>query len=207
MLKKEIYPKTKRVSVDGTIKITEKVDGSNLCIFKKDDRLYIAQRTTIYEFGELESGSMYKGLYGWLQEYKDELLSNLNENSVLCGEWIGMGKLKYNFDKKFLMFAKANITEDFSLKNINYNQDEFNYSFINQEIPYFIGLVPIVYNGHHYGYLIKSELDELYEEYTRKVGRNVEGFVVNFENNIIKYVRMKNGRLSDHHASGQGDSQ
>ena len=35
MIKKEIYPKTKRVSCSGEkVEITEKLDGSNLCIFK-----------------------------------------------------------------------------------------------------------------------------------------------------------------------------
>ena len=48
MIKKEIYPKTKRVSCVGDkVYITEKIDGSNMVIFKKDDLLYIAQRKNI----------------------------------------------------------------------------------------------------------------------------------------------------------------
>lgn len=203
MIKKEIYPKTKRLGVKGIVSITEKIDGSNLCIFKKDGRLYIAQRSTIYEFGELESGMMYKGLYGWLELYKDWLLNNLNEGSVLCGEWIGMGKLKYNFEQKFLMFAKANITEEFTFKNINYTREYFIHTFVDKQIPHFIGVVPLVYQGGNTDYLFKTSLDRLYEDYTKEVNRDVEGFVVNFENNIVKYVRMKNGKLSEHHATGQ----
>ena len=39
MIKKEIYPKTKRVSCKGEkCDLTEKVDGSNLVCFKKDDK-------------------------------------------------------------------------------------------------------------------------------------------------------------------------
>lgn len=42
---KEIYPKTKRVSCKGDkVYLTEKLDGSNLVFFKKDNELYIAQR-------------------------------------------------------------------------------------------------------------------------------------------------------------------
>lgn len=205
MIKKEIYPKTKRLGIEGIVTITEKVDGSNLCIFKKEGRLYIAQRSTIYEFGELESGMMYKGLFGWLEMYKDDLLLNLNDDSVLCGEWIGMGKLKYEFEQKFLMFAKANVNEDFTLKNINYTLDYFIYPFVNKEIPSYIGIVPLVYKGDNTQYLFKNALDRLYDEYTKQVNRNVEGFVVNLGNNIVKYVRMKNGKLAEHHATGQGE--
>ena len=44
MIKKEIYPKTKRIKVDGfKVQLTEKLDGSNLVLFKKDDKLHIAQ--------------------------------------------------------------------------------------------------------------------------------------------------------------------
>ena len=50
MIKKEIYPKTKRVSCKGDkVYITEKLDGSNLVIFKKNEELYIAQRKNIFK--------------------------------------------------------------------------------------------------------------------------------------------------------------
>ena len=32
-----------------------------------------------------------------------------------------------------------------------------------------------------------------------KVNRNVEGFILAQNNNVNKYVRMKNGKLQDHH--------
>lgn len=43
MIRKEIYPKTKRVSCVGDkVYITEKLDGSNLVFFKKNEELHIA---------------------------------------------------------------------------------------------------------------------------------------------------------------------
>ena len=65
MIKKEIYPKTKRVSCMGDkVELTEKLDGSNLVIFKKNDELYIAQRNNIFKINELEENKdkLYKGL-------------------------------------------------------------------------------------------------------------------------------------------------
>ena len=45
MIKKEIYPKTKRVSCTGEkVQITEKLDGSNLCIFKKNRRVIYSSK-------------------------------------------------------------------------------------------------------------------------------------------------------------------
>lgn len=205
MIKKEIYPKTKRVSCSGEkVEITEKLDGSNLCFFKKNDMLYIAQRKTILSFDELEENKdiLYKGLYQWILDNKEEL-NTIRENAVVCGEWLGMGKLKYTvdeFDKRFYMFAKANIDDDFNLHNIYYNHDLFVYPFETQEIPKCIGVVPLVYNIEYAP--DKDKLDILYEKYTNVVKRDVEGFVVNINNTIRKYVRMKNGKLQEHFDRG-----
>ena len=207
MIKKEIYPKTKRVSCLGDkIYVTEKIDGSNMIIFKKDDLIYIAQRKNIIcetEFEEAK-GIMYKGLYEWLRENFDHLKDYLLNNACLCGEWIGMGCLKYSvdeFDKRFYMFAKANITEDFELTNIIYQHDLFKYPFADQEIPNFIGIVPEVIELNVLPN--KAYLDSIYAKYVDKVGRNVEGFVINYKNIISKYVRMKNGKLSEHFDRGE----
>ena len=55
MIKKEIYPKTKRVSCrEDKVYITEKLDGSNLVFFKKNEEIYIAQRSNIFKINELE---------------------------------------------------------------------------------------------------------------------------------------------------------
>lgn len=206
MIKKEIYPKTKRVKCSGlSVEITEKLDGSNLCIFKKDDVLYVAQRKTILSFDELEENKdvMYKGLYQWLIDNKDEL-NQIRNDAVVCGEWLGMGRLKYTvdeFDKRFYMFAKANIDAEFNLYNIYYNHDLFIYPFESLEIPKCIGVVPMAYNIEYLP--DKDKLDVLYARYVEKVGRNVEGFVVNVNNNITKYVRMKNGKLQEHFDRGE----
>ena len=115
----------------------------------------------------------------------------------------GMGKLKYDvgeFDKRYYMFAKANINDDFELYNIYYSHELFKYPFESLEVPSFIGIVPVAYN---LGIVPnKEKLDELYEKYCIKVKRNVEGFVVNYANHITKYVRMKNGKLQEHFDRG-----
>jgi hypothetical protein len=206
MIKKEIYPKTKRVKCSGlSVEITEKLDGSNLCIFKKDDVLYVAQRKTILSFDELEENKdvMYKGLYQWLIDNKDEL-NQIRNDAVVCGEWLGMGRLKYTvdeFDKRFYMFAKANIDAEFNLYNIYYTHDLFIYPFENLEVPKCIGVVPMAYNIEYLP--DKDKLDVLYARYVEKVGRDVEGFVVNVNNTITKYVRMKNGKLQEHFDRGE----
>lgn len=201
MIKKEIYPKTKRVSCLGDkVYLTEKLDGSNLVIFKKDDELYFAQRNNIFKFDELEESKdkLYKGLYAWLIENSDAF-TDLHNNSAICGEWLAMGKLKYSvdeFDKRFYMFAKANVDDDFNLYNLIYDHGLFIYPFQTQIIPKCIGMVPevtelnVIPNKEH--------LDSIYDKYCKKVNRNVEGFVVNYKNIISKYVRMKNGKLQEH---------
>ena len=207
MIKKEIYPKTKRLSCTGDkVYVTEKLDGSNIVIFKKDDLLYIAQRKNIICENEFEEakGIMYKGLYQWLKEHKDYLKEHLINNSCICGEWLGMGQIKYNvdeFDKRIYMFAKANIDIEFDLYNLIYQHDLFVYPFDNEEIPYFIGVVPEVIELNVIP--TKEHLDSIYEKYKSKVNRNVEGFVVNYKNIISKYVRMKNGKLQEHFDRGE----
>ena len=207
MIKKEIYPKTKRVSCLGDkVYVTEKIDGSNIVIFKKNDILCVAQRKTIIIENEFESAKdiMYKGLYQWLQYHKDYLKEHLLNNACICGEWIGMGCLKYSvdeFDKRIYMFAKANIDDDYNLYNLIYEHKLFIYPFDNEEIPNFIGIVPEVAELNVIP--TKEHLDSLYEKYTNKVNRNVEGFVVNYKNIITKYVRMKNGKLQEHFDRGE----
>jgi hypothetical protein len=207
MIKKEIYPKTKRVSCSGDkVYITEKLDGSNLVFFKKNDELYFAQRKTIINIKELEEvkDKLYKGLYQWLLDNKDYLQEQLINDSAICGEWLGMGKLKYDvgeFDKKWYMFAKANIDDEFNLYNLIYDHELFIYPFLNQEVPKFIGVVPEVAELNILP--TKEHLDSVYEKYTNKVKRDVEGFVVNYKNIISKYVRMKNGKLEEHFDRGE----
>ena len=206
MIKKEIYPKTKRVSCVGDkLQITEKLDGSNLVFFKKNNEIYIAQRGNIFNINELEENKdkLYKGLYQWIMDNK-YFSNDLHDGSAICGEWLGMGCLKYTideFDKRWYMFAKANIDEDFNLYNLIYDHKLFIYPFESQEIPKCIGIVPEVAEINVLPN--KEYLDKIYNKYSQKVGRNVEGFVLNYKNIITKYVRMKNGKLQEHFDRGE----
>ena len=115
-----------------------------------------------------------------------------------------MGCLKYDseeFDKKFYMFAKANVNDQFELFNIYYYHELFIYPFVNQEIPDFIGVVPIV--GELDIIPNKNDLDDIYDCYRSCKNRDVEGIIVNYNNNISKYVRMKNGQLQEHFDRGE----
>ena len=172
-----------------------------MVFFKKNDKLYFAQRNNIICIDEIKEikGMLYKGLYQWLVDNKDYLQEQLINNSAICGEWLGMGCLKYNideFDKRWYMFAKANIDDEFNLYNLIYEHDLFKYPFINQELPKFIGVVPEVVELQNLPN--KEQLDKIYEKYTNSVKRNVEGFVINYKNIVTKYVRMKNGKTVEY---------
>lgn len=198
MIKKQVYPKTSRVRLKENIVITEKLDGSNLCLAKLNGELLICQRKNIFKLSEIEEAKkqLYKGLYQWLVDYGEYLQEHLRENAVICGEWIGMGKLKYNFDNRFFMFAKANIGEELELYNIYHDHELFIYPFNDCVIPDFISLVPVVTEE---GQSNINYLNVLYDSYRTEVCRNVEGFVLNYgQGNIKKYVRMKSGKLEEH---------
>ena len=203
MIKQSLYPKTKRIgNKSNTVIITEKIDGSNLGFFKYNGELYVATRSNIIKAGDVGTKT-YKGLYGWLNTYGKALENSLIEGACIFGEWLGMGRIKYRnrFDNKWLQFAKCNIVYDegsgkFSIKNLYYDKDLFMYSFNNQERPDFLGVVPFVNEYETYPSI--EMLDDLYTTYD--IGRStpVEGFVINFNNHITKYVRYKNGHLEPH---------
>lgn len=213
MIKKTLYPKTKRLGAEkAVVTITEKIDGSNLSFFKLKDKLYIAQRNNIYSLEEGLSDDhfmkniRYKYLYDWLKLNGETLQEDLQENAVISGEWIAMGKIDYGeVEQRFLQFAKGNLDDDLNLIKLNYNHEYFKWSFKSQSVPAFIGEVPIV--GQLDAVPSKEELDELYETYSNEViqtqGHPVEGFVLAIGNsNIQKYVRLKNGKLQDHFVWG-----
>ena len=205
MIKKELYPKTVRIGLHPNIIITEKLDGSNLGLFKLGDTLYVATRSNVFALNEIEDAKpvLYKGLYGWLKEYGESLLASLNDGSAIWGEWIGMGKLKYDFeDKRFFMFAKGNVDADFKVTNLKYDPNLFHYSFQEDWTPNYVEHVPVVLPEAGYEDLNIGALNYLYDQYTLEVGRNVEGFVININGQICKYVRMKNGKLADHFEHG-----
>lgn len=203
MIKKAMYPKTKRYRNSITY-ITEKLDGSNIGFFKLDNELYISQRNYIYSLTEIIESSekeiknkLYGGLYGFLIENGNIIKESLNEKSMVFGEYIKTGKLKYDdLDKKVYLFAKANVDENFEISNLFYDLDLLKYSFIKQEIPDIFGKVPIV-KIFNYSFDLVF-LNELYDKYSTEKGRKVEGFVINQNDNISKYVRMKNGKMQAH---------
>lgn len=199
MIKKTLYPKTKRVKFNNKVVITEKIDGSNIGFFKVYGELVIAQRNNIFLVSELEEnkGMLYKGLKGWIEENGEDLKNRLIEGSGFFGEWIGMGQIKYpDLDKKVYMFAKTNYDKG-EIKNLYYDHELFKYPFENQEIPEYIGIVPVVEQRESIPDV--ETLDYLYELYKIKTNRNVEGFIIAQNNNVNKYVRMKNGKLQPHH--------
>ena len=198
MIKRTLYPKTKRVQLKNKVVITEKLDGSNIGFFKLNAELIIAQRNYIFKLNEIDKSIAYKGLIGWLEENGEDLKDKLIEGSGFFGEWIGMGKIAYlDLDKKVYMFAKANITNELEIKNLYYEHELFKYPFENQEFPNYIGIVPVVLEREIYP-TVKT-LDYEYEKYKKRKNRNVEGFIITQNNNVNKYVRMKNGKLQAHH--------
>jgi len=207
MMKKTLYPKTTRFGLDTTkVVLTEKVDGSNLGFFVKDNRLFIAQRNNIIPFAELDESKdvMYGGLYGWLKEHGQAMQNLIYADSVVFGEWVGMGRLKYDkaeFSSRFLMFAKARVDDELAVTKMVYDHEYFQYVFDGYVIPPFIGEVPLVAEFDYIPSL--DELNKLYDEYTAKVRRDVEGFVMNVNNTVRKYVRMKNGKLAPHTTKGE----
>lgn len=198
MIKKQLYPKTKRVGLKNEVVITEKLDGSNIGFFKLNGELHIAQRNNIFIMGELENnkGMLYSGLLGWLQKNGEHLKENLIEGSGFFGEWIGMGKIKYpDLDKKVYMFAKFNYEKD-QVKNLYYKHELFIYPFLEQKVPHYIGIVPVIEVRESYPTI--ELLNTIYSYYTEKANRSVEGFIIEQNNNVNKYVRMKNGKLEEH---------
>ena len=214
MLKKTIYPKTTRLGKDTSgVLITEKLDGANLSFLKRhdDDELYIAQRNIIFTLEELLSDDkvieqkLYKNLKPWLSEHGEDLKERLNNGSAICGEWLGMGgKINYKerLDKLFYMYAKANVKEDFGLYNIYYDHTLFNYPFVDQEFPTYIGRVPAIEALSEFPTVEK--MDYLYKVYVKQLNnyhdteQRVEGFCITDGETIRKYVRLKNGKLTEH---------
>lgn len=195
--KTELYPKTERFSLDKvSFYITEKLDGSNAVIFKYEDVLYFATRKNIFSLDELlDKKCGYKGSYKFFKKYGEKLQNELHNDSALCGEWLGMGKLKYPDLPRFNIFAKANIVKDetgFHLTRKSHNHELFIYPFQDLLVPDYLGIVPEIARTEFCDY---EFLDNLYDAYCKRVDRNVEGFVISFNDSILKYVRHKNGKL------------
>ena len=213
MIELTLYPKTTRYSESekGYI-ITEKLDGSNLGIGRIGDKLYIAQKNYVYpvELGVHGSSVVYKGLTEFFREYEKQLKELIYDGSIIFGEWLGMGKIKYlhleEFKNRFYMFAKGRISlvdGKLELTNLVYDLDLLHYAFITQEIPNFISIIPLVDTVK--SNITLEKLDEIYSNYCEEKGRKVEGFVIyDYQNKTIKkYVRYnREGKLVPHKEIG-----
>jgi len=200
-VKCSLYPKTSRHGkIDTSVIVTEKIDGSNLGLFKFDGKLYIAQRNWVIPIDQLDAIT-YKGLRAWLEQYGEHLQDNLQEGACIFGEWVGMGKLKYPEDwPRFQQFAKCNVMHLDGLwqpKNLYYDRQLFKWSYVEQKQPEYITSVPLVATRDSIPTI--DELDQHYDWYINTEGRDVEGFIVILNNTVSKYVRYKNGKQTPHH--------
>lgn len=219
--KKTMYQKTKRISDESEVTITEKIDGSNLLIFTDEkENLYAATRNYIFNVTEdcSELGQTLKGIPGFINDNRDYFIKNLAPNSAVIGEWVGQGHINYKnrFDNgRFLQFAKAPVIWENDIPSLDkdntlYYQDLFKYNWKNQEVPKFIKFVPVVKTMNRIPTL--SQLEELYNEYAPKVMEEydvlVEGFVIYVETrmtfgkkppqivatDVKKYIKFKRGK-------------
>ena len=214
MIKLTLYPKTTRYSESekGYI-ITEKLDGSNLGIGRIGEQVYICQRNYVIPLEEVQHGSnvVYKGLTEFCREYEEQLKELIYDGSIIFGEWLATGKLKYlHLDKfnsnRFYIFAKGRINlknNNLELSNLVYDPSLLHYAFTNQEIPDFISTVPIV--DTEINSVSTEVLDNLYEVYCNEEQRQVEGFIIldKSSNTIRKYVRYnREGKLVPYKETG-----
>ena len=204
MIKKALYPKTIRINNDYKVTLTEKLDGANIGFFRIEDELIIAKKEEIYTLSEFTNlqvpkDKINKPLATWLSIFGEELKLSLHKNSGFFGEFLNNGKIKYPheiFKNKVYMFAKANLDDELNISNIFYDHSLFKFPFIEGELPRFISRVPRVAISDHYPDI--KELDDIYEVYCKDIGRKVEGFVIECNDSIRKYVRYKNGKFTDH---------
>lgn len=206
MIKRELYPKTPRMKNNGTpFIVTEKLDGQNISIYKKDGLLYVGLRKNVFPVCELiELGAKnnnYKPFADWFAEHKDDLLTQLYEGSCIHGEWIDdkqhIRDYKANgFDKMIYLFAKSRISDDGKICNLNYHLDELKYPFEDKQIPDYLGVVPLV--CEMFVVPTKESMDKVYDEYTDGLNRRVEGLVVSRNNIIEKYLRYNKGKFVEY---------
>lgn len=219
-LKLQLYEKTKRID-DHTFEwlVTEKLDGSNLTLFRDGACIVVALRNYLYwwqddsDLTANDKGRFYPGLLDWLHVHRDKLWEVLWSDVAVCGEWLGQGHLKYPESfARFNIFAVASVYLSLdsesdlhvSLANYNYDPLTFGYGFRDGKIPDYIGSVPVVARTSKPPSV--AELDALYDTYSEQVGRPVEGLVVSMKNvpqRRCKYLRMKNGSLRPHQTEAE----
>lgn len=209
--KKTLYPKTQRFNDSVSYwQITEKLDGSNLTLFKYCGELWVGTRNYVFCYEDVESKNDigYDGLYGWLKEHADDIKNFLEEEDAICGEWIGMGQIKYRdaLKHKFYVFGRGKIVVDrekdlYKIVAINRNVPYLEDWLSNTDVCEYMGVVPCVSKFESVSNKdCASVLDNLYNNYTFKVGHAVEGFVLTnlYTGQPFKYVRLKRNKLEPH---------
>lgn len=211
MIKRTLYPETPRIP-EKTVNaiITEKMDGANLTILKCNGELFIAQRNSIFNkdevFGDGNIG--YRGLKGWAREHWEWFDKCLNDNTALCGEWMVETAKSYPPEvvhEKFYIFATAKVVPGPNLCDFDYYQEHVGDAFgISTEFLDIIWLKFVPTVARICKFPDKEQLDDIYDAYCKCVGgRKVEGFVINVNNMIFKYVRMKNGKVVEYSQTGR----
>lgn len=205
--KKTLYPKTQRFNDNLPYwQITEKLDGSNLTLFKYGGELWVGTRNYVFCWNDVESKNDvgYDGLYGWLEQHADDIKNLLEENEAICGEWIGMGRIKYKdtLKHRFYMFGYGEVFIDveqnvFKLIKLNRNAWDLKVWVNDANVDNYMDAVPCV---TYISQAMQCDLDVLYASYRDKVQRDVEGFVITnlYTGQPFKYVRLKNGKLTQH---------
>ena len=125
----------------------------------------------------------------------DYLEANITSNDHLNGEVSFKINGTGSSTEVFQLLNKA----DFSISyDIDYGNKLANYNIkSNYDNDNLFDINLYISNNDFYFYL-----NNLYDKYINKVKRNVEGFVINYKNIITKYVRMKNGKLTEHFDRG-----
>lgn len=212
--KKTLYPKTQRISNDAFLwQVTEKLDGSNLTLFRHCGELWVATRNQIFCWDDVESKEDigYKGLYAWLTEHAEAITNCLGDGQALCGEWIGMGHIKYkdSLQFRFYVFARAAVFFDdrhdtFSMIGIDRDVSKLKELIDYLGLNSFMGVVPIIFKrsviDEYDGINKLNSLDDMYDSYKESVDRDVEGFIVTnlYTGQPFKYVRQKGNKLEPH---------
>ncbi len=201
-----VYPKTKRISkTDFVWQITEKMDGSNLTFFKFDDDLYLATRNNVFNWtGEKPTSQyiQYKGLFGWMENYSKLLYEKLNNHEALFGEWLGMGKIKYeDYFPQFNLFAYGYMHQNkdgkFEARYINRDLNKITDFLVEHDLNRDFITVPFV---DYTDSLSPDLIDWYYNKYRDEKSREVEGFILtNLDSGEVrKYVRYKGGKMTEH---------
>ena len=201
-----VYPKTKRISkTDFVWQITEKMDGSNLTFFKFDDDLYLATRNNVFNWTVEKPTSQdiqYKGLFGWVENYSKLLYEKLKNHEALFGEWLGMGKIKYeDYFPRFNLFAYGYMHQNedgkFEAGYINRDLNKIADFLVEHDLNRDFITVPFV---DYTDSLSPDLIDWYYNKYRDEQSREVEGFILtNLDSGEVrKYVRYKGGKMLEH---------